>query len=296
MNPARKVVVRLMGGLGNQLFQYAAARALALDRDADLYLDIRWFTGETSRNFELDQFAIEANLLREGGPPRYPGPRDGIRPRLARRVGRLIAPSDQPQIVQESLGDDLHSTPQREKDVYLIGYWQSPHLFMNHWRTIRDELRPSKPLSDRTQELMEQMRDRTSVAVHVRRGDFVERPEIARIHHVCDPAYYSTAIARVVSMINQPTFFVFSDDTEWAGQHVRHRAAVYVDHPERSSYEDLMAMTACKAHIISNSTFGWWGAWLGQSGARGLVIAPHLWSNRPGAESPDLIPPTWIRL
>lgn len=135
-----------------------------------------------------------------------------------------------------------------------------------------------------------------SVSVHVRRGDYVTLASASAYHGLCTLDYYHRAIRHVAERVANPTLFVFSDDPEWTKANLHSPFPThYVDHnPAGKAFQDLRLMSLCRHHILANSSFSWWGAWLSRSNG-GLVIAPERWYavNRP---TPDLIPARWIRM
>lgn len=288
--------MRLMGGLGNQLFQYASARALALRLGAPLYLDERWYKRAANRVPQLEDFAIVAHPA-----PRHllqvtPSPYDGLAKRLHRAAGRTLSPSRWPQVVEESKGHQLSQVGGHRAGMYLVGYWQNPTLFEPYWSRIGPELRPLRALTEEAARLRALLLESPSVSVHVRRGDFATDPTVARVHPLQEPDYYKAAMSSIKEDMPEARFFIFSDDRSWAKQHLENKHATVVTSPVASAFEDLMLMSSCRAHVISNSTFSWWGAWLG-NGRHGRVVAPAEW-HRGGAPSPGHDPslPHWVRL
>ena len=136
-----------------------------------------------------------------------------------------------------------------------------------------------------------------AVSLHVRRGDYVSDPATNRFHGTCSPDYYRQAVDYVIGRAGVPHLFVFSDDQEWT------RANLQFAVPRRSSsanppdcgYRDMQLMARCRHHIIANSSFSWWGAWLNPSPEK-IVVAPKQWFSSPRNDTRDLVPPNWVRM
>jgi len=293
------VIVRLMGGLGNQLFQYASARSLALRLQLPLYLDARWYARQQLRKLDLFNFAVASVEAPDDVLRRCPSAQDGVPKRVERWLGGHLYPSAWPAVIQEADGDRLDDVGDNvTRSLYLVGYWQDASYFDSWWHVLSDELEPSVPLTQETVMLLRSIEDESSVSIHVRRGDFVAGGDVSAIHEVCGADYYAAAMKRVAAIVPDPKFFVFSDDPIWARQHLHGPSLTFVDaQTPRPPHEDLVLMSRCDAHIISNSTFGWWGAWLG-NGRVGTVIAPRRWSR--GERGFDAVGdpclPHWVRL
>ncbi len=197
-----------------------------------------------------------------------------------------------PRYVAE--GDCLEDLSQG--DYYLDGYWQREEFFLPVAGRLRREftLRGGIPASCTA--LADEMTKAGSVAVHVRRGDYVADARTAMVHGACDVAYYR-ASARIMSeRLQSPRYFVFSDDREWARENLDFlRGAVFVAPEPRDDRLDLVLMRLCRHFIIANSSFSWWGAWLGDSPDK-TVIAPARWFALPGKDEHGIVPRGWLRV
>jgi hypothetical protein len=287
------IIVRLLGGLGNQLFQYAAARAVALRHGQELRFDVSGFDSLPERSYRLHHFPIEGRPL-EAGELQALGLKGLHSPwgRLKRRLG--VKPA-LPMIVEQH----FHFDPSLERapaHCYLSGYWQSPRYFAGIEPRIRKELQVQAPLSDRTLELAQRIAESESVAVHVRRGDYISNPAAASWHGTCGSEYYAAAERLLLKSLPVARAFVFSDEPAWAAGNLRlSMPTTFVSHnPPDRDYEDLHLMAQCKHHIIANSTFSWWGAWLGTHPAK-FVVAPRVWFRGADHRVDDLIPSQWNR-
>jgi hypothetical protein len=289
------ITVQLLGGLGNQLFQYAAGLALSTRLGVALQLDGTWFGTRQDRWYALEPFSTSGRLatagdLRAAGihhPGRLERGFAKLGFRLPPRIrGRVVEPGFTYWKGFEDLGDG----------AYLAGYWQSERYFSSIAPGVRAELALRKPPDPENQAVLDEIRGCEAVAFHVRRGDYVQNARTNRIHGTTTLDYYAAAAARVLAVVRDPVFFVFSDDPEWTQANLRFdRPARYVTHNGSArDYEDLRLMSACRHHVIANSSFSWWGAWLA-GGAGQKVIAPRQWF-RDGPDTRDLVPARWERL
>ena len=258
------VVARLYGGLGNQMFQYAAALAAAERLDSRLLVDATWFRSvgtKVDRAYGLDAFGIE---------PTSP---------LALRLNRLLR---RPRVVRENDSDSpigLHGA------VELDGYWQSERCFAGAEQRVRETFRfvAAEPA------LAEELRRTESVSVHVRRGDYVAPKRAARFG-VLDPVYYEQALALVRERVREPRVVVFSDDPEWCRDRFDGEVVATGD-----PATDVRLMAACRHHVVANSSFSWWGAWLGETDGA-VVVAPAQWYRDPTLGRGDTVPERWLRV
>lgn len=278
------IVTRLIGGLGNQMFQYAAGRALAFRLDAELRLDISGFDAYRLHEFSLERLAIQAPVASPNELAAMK--RWGVFGRRWRSVVR-----------EEHLTRFNPRLLQSPDGTYLDGYWQSERYFESVAPSIREEFRARFPLSEASAGALASIRAaECSVSVHVRRGDYVTNPDAARVHGALDVDYYRRAMRELRGELGSPRFFVFSDEKQWAAAAFDSDPDVEIVAVNDSSrnQEDLELMTACRHHVIANSSFSWWGAWLNPLPGK-IVIAPQRWFVDPTVDSSDVVPPDWRR-
>lgn len=271
-----KVIPRILGGLGNQLFCYAAARRLALVNDAELVLDaVSGFVRDYDyqRCYQLDRFAIPC---RKATPSERLEPLPRVRRYLKRAMNRRRPFEERSYIQQEGADFDPRLlTVKPHGTVYLEGSWQSEQYFKDVEPVIREELRIIPPKDDINQAMAERIRACQAVAVHVR---FFDAPhELGKNN--APGGYYARAVARMETLARDAHYFVFSDQPATARDRLPLQAdrITLISHNQgdENAYADLWLMTQCQHFIIANSTFSWWGAWLADRAGK-QVIAPGL--------------------
>jgi hypothetical protein len=268
------IISKLIGGLGNQMFQYAVARRLAYQYNEPLKLDITAFQEYQLREYYLHPF----NIMEQIATP------DDINSLKTRRFKE----------------EHFHFDPlvlRLSGDLYLEGYWQSEKYFKNIASIIRQDFSIKPPLCEVNLELANQIKSCEAVAVHFRRGDYVTNSVTNQFHGVCSFDYYQHALQKIASQVGEPHFFIFSDEPEWVMQQVRleYQFSIVAVNGIEQPHEDLRLMSLCKHHIIANSTFSWWGAWLAPYDAK-VVYAPRRWFDKADLDCRDLIPETWCLL
>ncbi len=291
------IVVKLIGGLGNQMFQYAAGRYLAYMHKTDLYLDTSFLEKKsegayTQRKYELSKFLIEAKFA---GPDERKIFKAGnqIRRTLQRKLPLVF----NNLYVAES-GTSYHNEfLSYPRNTYLDGFWQSERYFKPIEELLRNEFSVQTKLNEKNQHFLDKIKQTNSVAIHVRRGDYVHHPN-ANVHHgICSLLYYEQAIAHLKKTENDMSLFVFSDDLEWCKNNFKFDLPInFVDSNDASNaHFDMHLMKHCKNAIIANSSFSWWAAWL-NANPKKIIVAPIKWFNDASIDTSDLIPETWIKI
>jgi hypothetical protein len=270
----------LMGGCANQIFQYATGLALARRLGVDLKLDVSWYetaTPSQPRIYSLGLFkGVDAPVVRS-------------------LLGQIIREEGFPY--KPAL---FENAPRK---CSLVGYWQCEKYFFGLREELRERLLPREPLAGRSIAIERAILDagERSVFVHVRRTDYVGNP-----YHVVLPMdYYREAAALIAAKVPDPVFFIFSDDPEWCEANFKlpyHTTMVRnfdetVEHHLGREDADLYLMRLCSHSIMANSSYSWWGGWLGADIKGGIVIAPKSWLGRAFKDDPrDIVPGRWIRL
>jgi len=287
------VTIKMTGGLGNQLFQYAFGRAICADQH-HLHIDVQWFTNNRSRSLGLNYFQIPdcVHILKHD---RTFFDSFNRAPRFLKSLSSLakICPK---YIFESSFGFDANLLSVPHIDVIYEGYFQS-HLYFSAIRnsliqelTVRSEIKEGIALHPTG------LSDHNSVCVHVRRGDYISNAVVNKVHGVCPIDYYKCAIRNIAQKIDNPFFYFFSDDMEWVKENlistIRENTVIAGGGSEIADFE---LMKSCRHHIISNSTFSWWSAWLSDSKEK-IVIAPKAWFADSNFDSSTMHPPEWISI
>ncbi len=285
------IVVRLKARLGNQLFQYATGRALALRLGVPLAFDRRSFP-RPDHQPQIDVFDLPVVPANDQDLPLE---RHSVMARVFQRPHAALKGTRLHRERRDLKFDpNVLSLPDNS---YLDGYFQSEGYFADRADQIRSDLEPPPP-SEADRSVLAAMDATTPVSVHVRRGDYVESEKLGRLFGTCEPPYYREAAALIAGRVGGPvTFFVFSDDPDWAAANLDLGfPTVVVDHngPE-AGHHDMRLMAACRHHVIANSSFSWWGAWLNDRPDK-IVVAPRTWFKSGRWDDSALVPDAWIRL
>ncbi len=288
-NQNSPIIVEMIGGLGNQMFQYAFGRALAERLGRPLLLDIEGFANYPLRRFQLPRF---------GAPCEVAAGSLAKRLRLQRsRLGRFLPNTFKIQEIREKTHAYQEVEPiLQSRPAYLSGYWQTERYFFHRRQGVLEDFTLRAAPSGVNAELLRQIQGSQAISLHVRRGDYVSNPTTTAYHGVCGVDYYGEAAKRIMQGLASPRFFVFSDDIAWAKENLRLNApCTYIGHNGDEPWEDLRLMSACKRFVIANSSFSWWGAWLSEEKAK-RVIAPMRWFATTEKDTRDQVPETWERL
>lgn len=297
------IITRLIGGLGNQMFQYAAALRLAMRHDAVVKFDLSFLEDRTDRGFTLRDFDLVIFNLAE----------KAASAREVRKYRRLIEPATRTRL--ERIADkfsarhfylEKHQTFQPEvlglpDDTYLEGYFQNERYFGDVGMEIRKHFRltpDESMLSAETRLLADEIRTAGGTCLHVRRGDYVSNPIAARHHGVCGLEYYRRGLEKLRSLGSSVRVFVFSDDSAWCHENFKPADGFTVvgqEHAGPRASTHLWLMTLCQHFLIANSSFAWWAAWLGQDSNK-IVIRPSRWFRAPELKDAEICPPSWLEV
>ena len=292
----RLMVVWLAGGLGNQLFQFAFGRALAIKTGARVIFDPSVFLQATEpRRYHLDKLGLAPPLLRQ--TPRVNFDKGVVRIRRPLRYNIPRSPFKRTfRLFREK--KDFSFDPSvfaQHEDCYLHGYWQSRRYFSDCNNEVIAAIRlPFSQLDEPGRTWLARIQNTLAVCVHVRRGDYLNSHTYS-VHGLCDEPYYTAAMLLLRGRVPAAEFFVFSDDPAWCKAAFSGDNVHIVDvHSPDHGHLDLALMASCRHHIIANSSFSWWAAWLARHDAQ-IVVAPTPWTTRDGP-APELFPPEWIAL
>lgn len=286
------IVAYLQGGLGNQLFQYAFGRYLSHKHCTDLLLDLDWFSsprpGETIRSLDLVFFQINASCACEDQQERWKKYRS--------RYVKYFSFFQPLRLIREASSRRIESFKSSPDNSYLFGFWQSETFFLEIRHLLLSELIPSQALDHSALLLDQEMQASQSISIHVRRGDYVSSKSASAFHGTCSLAYYQQAIQLLSDRFDNPVFYIFSDDIDWCRNNLvfRYPSIFVPDFVASKSWQDLWLLSRCKNHIIANSSFSWWGAWLSQNPDK-VVVAPRQWFASRSLPA-ELLPKSWIKI
>ncbi len=292
------IISNIIGGLGNQMFQYAAGRALALNRDQPLMLDVSGFS-----NYKLHQGFELKNIFEI---PAHTATLSEIASILGWRsfsgVKRFLSYPSMASLRGSSFILEPHFNywPDFEKivinEVYISGYWQSEKYFKEYELIIKRDFCFKKFSLELNIDLAKKITQLNSISLHVRRGDYVSHKKTSDTHGVCSIDYYKKAVSLIGSKVQNPYFFIFSDDISWVKKNLNiNFPCEFINHNRGDqSFNDMHLMSLCRNNIIANSSFSWWGAWLNNN-LNKIVIAPKKWFAN-DAIIVDLIPDEWVTI
>ena len=296
------IIAKIFQGLGNQMFQYAYGFARASDLNTELKIDASYFKSYSEvtqygytykRDFGLNRFNITA-------PEATP-----------EEINEVLHPTGKTLIQKISNQYRMHwggyekkffvKEPSYEFDerllhiannTYTEGYFTDERYFAAYRNQLLRQFTLTTTPNEKSTALLQQMQQQNSVCISIRRTNFLNNP----LHGTCGEEYYYNAMDEIAAKVSTPVFYVFSDDNQWINTHFKPKYnCVYVQHNYPDFYEDFRLMVGCKHHIIPNSTFPWWAAWLTNTPGK-IVIAPKYWLNSDTIDYSRFVPDSWIRL
>ncbi len=288
------IIVRLTGGLGNQLFQYAMGRKLALNHKTELILENSFYVNTprkaTPRKYELHNFSIKARCTTSEERARLFFYTNSITKRVKKffpSLGRFYFFAEQ-QLHKKNY---LHLP----RETFLDGYWQSEFFFLDIKKEIIEDFKIIPAMSARDIETASKITSTNSISLHIRRGDYVSHASANSTHGFCGLDYYMKSISYIEQCTEKPVFFIFSDDIEWTSKNLKiNHPHFYVDHNNSdTAFQDLRLMSMCKHNVIANSSFSWWGAWLNQNQQK-IIISPKQWFANKKKDSSKITSESWI--
>jgi len=284
------IIIKLNGGLGNQLFQYSLGRKLSIKNNDIFKLDLSDFTKDNPRSYSLGYFNVienftsdeDVNKIKKSGVWKLV---DKLKPYYKRSAIKYKGYDFDPNVLKLS------------GNFYLDGYWQSEKYFKDIESVIREEITLKELSPYKHSELINNIKNSNSVSIHIRRGDYVTNKKFSSVYNLLDEKYYQEALKFIAEKIKDPLFFIFSDDINWVKQNLNiPYPKIFVSgENEIKNYEELILMSLCKHNITANSSFSWWGAWLNKNADK-IVISPDRWFNDKISNAKDLIPENWVRL
>lgn len=297
----KKICVRLLGGLGNQMFQYAFARYLSLKNNAELKLDvISGFKEDIhQRKYSLSIFNIIENFATKDDLPRFKLPHTehiGIKGKLVRFINNKLPDFNNYVIKENSLTFDP-SYIQINQSCYLIGYWQSELYFKPISNIIKDEFTAKCKISEESSYYLTKIANSNSVGIHIRKYSapikkITDKEKV--FHGILTNDYYQKALGYISHRYKNLELYVFSDDINFAKEILKSSLPVKFISSGKD-YEDFLLLSGCKHQIIANSSFSWWAAWLNRNDDK-IVIAPKNWFAKKDINTDFIIPQDWIKI
>lgn len=303
MSEPKAVIVKLKGGMGNQMFQYAFGRMLAVSaKKAGVPVNIQYDTTaysnpikkDTKRPYYLDVMNTSAVVASDAEALKARNP-FGLVSQVIRKLKNKLSPESEMIVAFYS---DLFTPPYKN---YYEGYWQSEKYFLPIADEIRQEFTLKEPLGATAKALYEQIAaDPNAVSIFYRRTDYVGHSTF----DIGEQDYQKRAMANMQELVPNLRYYVMSDDIAWVEANADLPAgSIFVSSPKSDMVsskaippeEEMVLASACQHHIIPNSTYAWWGAWLGHNPNK-IVIAPKNWANVTNDEYKDITPPAWLRV
>lgn len=301
------LIARIIGGIGNQLFQYATARAISLKLNRKLLLDIAWYNNvykqedqsdlnaTTLRDFLLNYFNIQSRVINK------------IHLDWIKRLEIKSINSNFYKFLKVGPLNFFSYTPvnhnnfsldyiREHSHVYLTGHWQNNDIIEKYKNILYNDLILKHPLSVNNQDHLNSISTTNSVAIHVRRGDYISNPNSRKVHASCSNNYYYKSRAFIQYKITNSHYFIFSDDIKWVKDNLDFTTNTTFINNNGPVYEHLFLMSQCKHQITANSTFSWWAAWLNTNPQK-IIITPQYWYNDKHLnETVIRIPNEWIKI
>jgi hypothetical protein len=301
------IILKLQGGLGNQLFQYATGRALSIELNTILKLDLSFYNNnEFSKVYRLNEFNLPFEIANKQEI-------DQIRNqdhvplifRILNKTGVKVSPYfKRSHLIEKEILKLYNPDIKKGIDYYIDGWLGDEAYFKMHEKQIRKDLRSDDLLNNESKIVLDKIVNSNSVAIHIRRGDYLTNSFFANLSQ----EYYSRSISFISKEISHPAFFFFSDDIKWVKENISvNEKHIFVEHNSAAATKwntigeinDLLLMSYCNHQIIANSTFSWWGAWLNSNPDK-VVIAPRKWFDNAKAQSDyergHFIPIKWIKI
>ena len=292
------IIIKLQGGLGNQMFQYAFAAILAKKNktkvfiEDSIYNNVKKKEGYTPRIFELSIFDNQYTFANKSDISLF----DNLS--IINRIKKKIK-FNYPKKFIERKFEYCSKAESLNSPVYLTGYFQSFKYFYGFEDYVRNLfVFPLDILSQENLDLISILKNENTIAIHIRRGDYVTDPHTNQFHGACSLEYYTKGIIEITTKIKNPTLVFFSDDSEWVKQNFNSLAfnKIFITHNKgENSWIDMYLMSICSHNIIANSSFSWWAAWLNNNPLK-IVLAPKKWFQAKEIDFNSIIPEEWITI
>jgi len=277
------IIVKLTGGLGNQMFQYAMGRMLSIKHGTQLVLDKSGYKTYKVHNYELDRFQIVENYQSHFAI-------------AADKVLTTLRIKTPVPTFKEPFFHYSDSALKVKPPVAIDGYWQSEKYFADIRKNLLEEFNLKNSPSQENQEWIKAITKSPSVSLHIRRGDYISNPHANAFHGILPLTYYANAVEKLKEYEKNLTYFIFSDDPEWVSKNLKlDGETYYISNNQKQGYEDLRLMKHCKHNVIANSSFSWWAAWLNEAPDK-RVCGPNRWFKDPTVNTSDVLPTDWLKI
>lgn len=314
------IVSKITMGLGNQMFQYAAAKSLALHKKVPLTLDVSAYEGYNLRKFELAEiFNLQAEQATKQDIEKYrikqplkslwnalmpfnrmyfyhlPYEMTKVK-RTLLQLAETVSPSHKKKTFIEPYYHYNSNFFKTRNDVFLVGYWMSWKYFEKFDQEIRQDFTVRNNLVSHLSNIENEIRNSDSVSIHIRRSDFTSEKN-TKLHGIVPLSFYREAIKRIATKYPALRLYIFSDDIHWVKDNFTTEfPVVFVSNDiSKTAFEDFYLMSICKHNVIANSTFSWWAAYLNNNAGK-MVIAPKKWYNKSPYNYKDVYPTSWITI
>ncbi len=296
------IIVRLMGGLGNQMFQYATGRSLATKRKTDLMLDsITYFENQpaenTPREYELNSYPLSARIATQGELKKF-FPNDYFKEARLEKLKKSFG-LNKKLVIYNELGLGYHPEVLKlPNNSYLNGFWQNEKYFIDIRGALLKEFEPTTPLTQKGMRYLEKIKACEAVSLHIRRDDYISNKYANKFHGLAPLEYYHTAFNFIRKKLPEKSIemFVFSTDIAWCKKNLKFSVPITFVEGNNKGADDMRLMKHCRHNIMANSSFSWWGAWLNTNPDK-IVIAPKIWfQDKKANEKIEIIPESWKRL
>ena len=299
------IIIRLIGGLGNQMFEYAMAKNLAIKNNCELKIDISWLNKEKNKFKMQDLYGLKHFNLKTEIATKEEIMKlklfEGISGKLFKQVNKCLSYKYK-RIVVEKAHEYMPKMKKTSDNTYIeFGYWSCYKYFEKIENKIKKEFSFKKEITNRNLKLVNKIKNNnSSISLHVRRGDYVNNP----IYNTFGLEYYHRSAKFICNKVKDPTFYIFSDDIEWTKKNLELNCKmVFIEenqkntlgdggHNDKGIY-DMYLMSLCKHNITANSSFSWWGAWLNKNNKK-IICTPKIWFN--DIKNDSLIPKNWVKL
>jgi len=296
------IIINIQGGLGNQMFQYASAKSLALKHNVELKLDPN-FQNDKLRDYKLQYFNINEHIATKDEILDLTisfKKHNRFQHKVLRKL-QLLKPYYKRRVYKHKMWVNDLGILKASNNVYLDGYWGRENFFKDIRNELLDILEIKNDfINDDFLKLNYEISNKNSVSVHLRRGDYAKDPKTLKFFGLMPVEYYQKSIDYMNKKYENNVFYVFSDDINYVKQNFNFNSDVkYIENKNLQDYHELKLMSFCKHNIIANSTFSWWAAWLNENSDK-IVIAPKKWYNDKIAqeyyEKYSFVPENWIKI